>query len=457
MPAPSAPANLAAQLAALSLPVDAGCDAVVERAHDREFVLLGEASHGTQEFYALRAALTRRLIVEQGVDAVCVEGDWPDVERLNRYAIGAGEDDLDAAFGDFQRFPTWLWANTVVREFIAWLRTHNDALAPAARVGIHGMDLYSLYRSMGEVLRYLEAVDPAQAAAARRLYGCFDHVDDPQDYAASVAYGLSDSCREAAHALLVDLVRNGPRYRALDGAGAVDAQFVAERNAHVVLNAEEYYRGMFSSRANTWNLRDAHMVETLQALRRHLRARGRGGRIAVWAHNSHLGDARATQMGRRGEWNVGQLLREQCGAERVLLVGLTTHAGTVTAARDWDGHAERRRVRSSHPDSIERLLHEVGQGHGHGADFWLSLSGEAAALLAGDRLERAIGVIYRPESELQSHYFPADVAAQFDALFHLDMTQALRPLAANAHWERGEPSPGEDARDNLPDTWPFGT
>ena len=459
------PDALAARLAALARPLarDDDLDAIAALAAGRDVALLGEASHGTHEFYALRAALTRRLIADHGFDAVCVEGDWPDVDRLNRHVLGLGTDTVDGAFQAFERFPTWLWANTVVRDFARWLRELNAARAPAARVGLHGMDLYSLYRSIGEVLRYLETLDPAQARLARELYACFDHVDDPQDYGASVAYGFSEPCRDAALAILVALQRGALGHDGADavaGAGADgdddaggdaalvaraarDARFAAERNAHVVLSAEAYYRGMFNSRANTWNLRDAHMVETLRALQAHLRAHGGSGRLVVWAHNSHLGDARATQMGRRGEWNVGQLLREQLGAERCFLLGFTTHTGHVTAARDWDGHAERRWVRPSQPGSIERLLHEAGVRRG-----WLAFDagGEAAALLQGDRLERAIGVIYRPETELPSHYFRADVARQFDALVHVDETTALEPLAIGEHWERHE----------VPDTYPSG-
>jgi erythromycin esterase-like protein len=434
------------RLARLALPLAGGAgdlDALLSRCRGRDFVLLGEATHGSHEFYALRAEITRRLVGEEGFDAVCVEGDWPDVHRLHRYATGTGDDDLDAAFGDFERFPTWMWRNAVVRDFLGWLRAHNAGRGDGVQVGIHGMDLYSLYRSVGEVLRYLEEVDPAQARTARERYGCFDHVDDPQAYGASVAHGLSESCRDAAHAMLVDLRRRAAPPAARDGdeRAARDARFFAERNAHVVLNAEAYYRGMFSSRANTWNLRDAHMVETLLALRQHLRDGGGAGRLVVWAHNSHLGDARATAMGARGEWNVGQLLREQRGASRCLLVGFTTHTGHVTAARDWDGEGERRWVRPSRPGSIERLCHDSGI-----ARFWLPLEGEAATLLRAPRLQRAIGVLYRPETELQSHYFMASVAEQFDLLVHVDETTALEPLLAGPTWHAAEP----------PETFPSG-
>lgn len=415
-------------------------DLLLQMAIDRDFVLLGEATHGTQEFYAMRAEITRRLIEEAGFDAVAVEADWPDAGRLNRYVQGAEEHSLDAAFGDFQRFPTWMWRNRDVRDFIAWLRRHN-ATEGAPPVGFHGLDLYSLYRSAEAVIDYLEKVDPDQAEQARRLYAGLDHVRDPQEYGYQAATGLRASCREAAARLLMDLRRKATDYLAHDGRSARDEQFFAERNAQVVLNAERYYRTMFGGRVNTWNLRDAHMVNTVLALRDHLRTEGRAGRIVIWAHNSHLGDARATEMSERGEWNVGQLLREQCGIERTLLVGFTTCTGHVTAARDWNRPAERRWVRPAYKDSWEHLLHTTGRDR-----FFLPLRPDVAAALAEPRLERAIGVIYRPESEFASHYFPARIGAQFDAIFHLDETTAVEPMEITEHWERHE----------TPDTYPFG-
>lgn len=415
-------------------------DPLLRMAEGRAFVLLGEATHGTHEFYAMRAQITRRLIEEASFDAVVVEGDWPDVLRLNRYVTGRGDDSLDEAFADFERFPAWMWRNRDVRGFVQWLHARNTALPEDARVGLYGMDLYSLYRSADAVVAYLETVDPEQAAIARRLYACLDHVRDPQEYGAEASAGLRPACRDAAAALLVDLVRSSGAYLASDGGSAADAHFHAERNAHVVLNAEHYYRAMFDARDLTWNLRDGHMVNTLLALRRHLRASGRQGRTVVWAHNSHLGDARATQMGQRGEWNVGQLLREQVGAA-VLNVGFTTYTGHVTAARDWDAPAERRWVRPARDDSYEHLFYRTGKDR-----FFLSLQDETAQALAEPLLERAIGVIYRPESERASHYFSASLADQFDAVLHLDETTAVEPLETTELWSRHEP----------PDTYPFG-
>lgn len=416
-------------------------DALLEMVGDRGFVLLGEATHGTHEFYSMRAQITRRLIEEHGFDAVAIEGDWPDTFQLNRYVCNGDTVPLDAAFDQFQRFPTWMWRNRVVSEFAQWLHAHNAALPTAARIGVHGLDLYSLYRSAEAVIAYLEQFAPEQVEAAKRLYACLDHVRDPQDYGYAAAAGLRPPCRDAAAKLLVDLVRRAPEYRADDGRAKANEQFVAERNAYVVLNAEHYYRAMFASRANTWNLRDAHMVNTLLALRQYLRDGGRPGRIVVWAHNSHLGDARATAMSKRGEWNVGQLLRQEAGLQDTVLVGFTTYTGHVTAARDWDQPAERRWVRPARRDSYEHAFYASGLDR-----FFLPLRDEVVASMDNPLLERAIGVVYRPETELESHYFSAQIGSQFDAVFHLDETSAVEPLDMSEHWIRHEP----------PDTYPFG-
>lgn len=413
-------------------------DALLEMARDRVFVLLGEATHGTHEFYAMRADITRRLIAEAGFDAVALEADWPDTLRLNRYVQGRSDDALDDAFGDFDRFPIWMWRNTVMREFVQWLREHNQRTQAA--VGVYGLDLYSLYRSADALVGYLEETAPEQAATARRLLSCLDHVRDPQDYGYEAAAGLRQSCNVAIRRLIGELARQAQGLAEADEA-ALDAHFHAERNAHVVLNAEEYYRAMFDSRIHTWNLRDSHMVDTALALHRHLRARGREGRLVIWAHNSHLGDARATEMGRQGEWNIGQLLREQVGAERTLLVGFTTYTGHVTAARNWDELPERRWVRPARKDSYEHEFHASRLDR-----FFLPLTGGAAEALRGPLLERAIGVVYRPESERVSHYFDARLGDQFDAVFHLDETTAVEPLDVTERWTRHE----------APDTYPFG-
>jgi erythromycin esterase-like protein len=409
-------------------------DALLELAKGRTFVLLGEATHGTHEFYQMRADITRRLIDEQGFDAVAVEADWPDAYRLARYVRDDGDASAIAAFDDFERFPTWMWRNHDVLGFIEWLHTHNQRCESPARVGFYGLDMYSLYRSADAVIAYLDRVDPEQAAVARDQYAALDHVRDPQRYGYEAAYGLREPCRQGAVQLLLDLAHKAPDYLARDGREAADAQFYAERNARTVVSAETYYRAMFGSRINTWNLRDAHMVETLFALRRHLRTQGREGRIVVWAHNSHLGDARATDMGAAGECNVGQLVREQAGADKTLLVGFTTYTGHVAAARDWDAPVERRWVRPANKDSCEHLFCASRLDR-----FFLPLREPASEPLQEPLLERAIGVIYRPETELASHYFRASLSSQFDAVFHIDETEAVEPFDVSDHWHRREP------------------
>ena len=421
---------------------DRDYDALLEAVGARSFVLLGEATHGTREFYRMRADITRRLIDELGFEAVAVEADWPDAYRLNRYVRGEGADpQARASFADFERFPQWMWRNEEVLRFIGWLRERNAPLGPNQAAGFYGLDMYSLYRSAEAVIDYLERVDYEQATIARRQYAALDHVRDPQRYGYEAALGLRPDCRGAALERLVELMRRAPEYLSADGRIAGDEQFFAERNAHVVMSAEAYYREMFGGRANSWNRRDEHMTQTLFALHRHLRAQGRQGRIVVWAHNSHLGDARATEMSEAGEWNVGQLVREHAGVDQVLLVGFTTYTGHVTAAREWDGPAERRAVRPARADSYEHLFYRSGLDR-----FYLPLQGPPAEVLREPMLERAIGVIYLPETERASHYFTAALSHQFDAVFHLDETDAVEPLDPTERWHREE----------SPETYPFG-
>ncbi|MBL6751763.1 MAG: erythromycin esterase family protein [Nevskia sp.] len=415
-------------------------DALLQFAAGKRFVLLGEATHGTHEFYRMRAQITRRLVVEHGFDTVAIEGDWPDAWRVDRFVAGQAGGDAAAALGGFERFPTWMWRNRDVLEFVAWLRSHNAALPAERRVGFCGLDLYSLYRSADEVVRYLERVDPEQAEIARQRYAALDHVRDPQTYGYEAALALRPACHDAMVRQLDELRARAPAYARGDGPAAQDAQFAAERNAAAVVDAEAYYRAMFGSRINTWNLRDAHMRDTLLALAAHRARCGGSGRVVVWAHNSHVGDARATEVGRQGEWTLGQLLREAAG-DAALLVGFTTYTGHVCAASRWDGEAEHKRVRPALPESWEHLFHSTRLDR-----FFLPLRGAAAEPLHEGMLERAIGVIYLPQSERASHYFEASIAAQFDALFHLDETSAVEPLDLPRGWQ---PHPS-------PETFPFG-
>lgn len=407
-------------------------DVLLDMARDRRFALLGEATHGTREFYRMRAELTRRLIEEAGFEAVAIEGDWPDVWRVNRFVQCRGEDDAESSLEDFQRFPTWMWRNREVLEFVTWLRDRNSRHGADKRVGLYGLDLYSLYRSADAVIRYLEDTDPEKAEQARQHYRILDHVREPQAYGYEAALGLRPSAREAVVAQLLQLRADAVDHVLQDGLAARDAYFFAERNATVVVSAEAYYRAMFGHRISTWNLRDAHMRDTLLALANYLRQRGGEGRVVVWAHNSHLGDARATEAHLRGEWNLGQLMREVTDQDS-LLVGFTTYTGHVSAASEWDAAVERKRIRPALRDSYEYLFHTTGLDR-----FFLPLRGETATPLREMLLERAIGVVYRPETERASHYFNASIANQFDALFHIDETSALEPLEVPHHWREPE-------------------
>jgi erythromycin esterase-like protein len=417
-------------------------DAIVEAIGDARIVLLGEASHGTHEFYATRAAVTRRLIETRGFRAVTIEGDWPDARRVDRFVRALSPDaDADMALSGFRRFPQWMWRNTVVLDFVGWLRRWNDDREPDARCGFYGLDLYSLHSSIDAVLQYLERVDPGAARRARERYSCFEHVgsDDPQAYGFAASRAMVETCEEGVVRQLAELRHCADEYATGD-AFAADDFFSAEQNARLVANAERYYRSMFHGRVSSWNLRDTHMVETLEAIVAHLERDGEPAKLCVWAHNSHLGDARATQMGRGGEINVGQLVRERFG-EAACLVGFTTYTGSVTAAHDWDEPAGRRTVRPGLAGSTEALFHRVGDPR-----FLLDMRVPAVRdALAGSRLERAIGVIYRPETERQSHYFHVDLPRQFDVVIHYDETRALEPLERSGGWVEGE----------APETYPF--
>lgn len=346
---------------------------LVARLARAKLALLGEASHGTHEFYAERAWLTQRLIRDHGFNAVVVEADWPDAWRVNRYVRGVSDDtSAEAALAGFQRFPTWMWCNTVVRDFVEWLREHNHGRSPSQQVGFYGMDLYSLYGSVRAVLDYLDRADPEAAQRARSRYACFEHYgEDSQAYGYAASFGMKPSCEDEVIQQLREMNR---RAADLMVAASVDRAdlFYAQQNARLIRNAEEYYRTMFHGRISSWNLRDNHMVETLQALEKHLDGLTGRVRMAVWAHNSHLGDASATEMGELGEWNVGQLARDRW-SDQAMLVGFTTHHGTVTAASEWDAVAERKRVRPGLPGSFEDLFHQTGVER-----FWLPLQGNPA-------------------------------------------------------------------------------
>ena len=424
-------------LRAAALPIEEApddYDALLFRIGDARLVLIGEATHGTHEFYRERARITRRLIEDLGFAGVAIEGDWPDAWAVNRFVRGELATTGERALGGFDRFPSWMWRNRDVLGFVNWLHAFNAARPKGARAaGFFGLDLYSLYGSIDAVLHYLDAHDADAAQRARARYACFEpYGRDAQEYGAAAGSGRIEPCEDQVIAELEELQR-----RAADRHG--DEAFHLLQNARLVRNAERYYRAMFRGSVESWNLRDSHMMESLQELLAHLDRDWERARLVVWAHNSHLGDARATEMGGWGEHNLGQLCRERFGRD-VFSIGFTTYEGTVTAASNWEAEVERKWVRPALEDSIEELLHEVGPEH-----FLLPIDEDLAEILRAPRLERAIGVVYRPESERHSHYFEARVAEQFDALIHWEETRAVEPLTPTERWTRGE----------APETFPF--
>ena len=407
---------------------------------DARLVLIGESSHGTHEFYQARAEITKWLIDHKGFLAVAAEADWPDAYRVNRFVRGVGEDKTaEEALRGFERFPVWMWRNTVVRDFADWLRERNGRVELRQQAGFYGLDLYSLHRSMQAVIAYLDKVDPRAAARARQRYSCFDHAsaeDDGQAYGFAAAFGAGPSCEQQAVEQLIDFQQNSVEYVRRDGLLAEDEAFSTERNAHVVRDAEVYYRAMFKGRVSSWNLRDEHMADTLNALLEHLDHDDAGqSRIVVWAHNSHVGDARATEVYADGQTTLGTLARELL-PDKTRLIGMSTYTGTVTAASEWGGIAERKTVRPGLPNSVEELFHETCTD-----PFYVKMRDDgrpSAEPLDDVRLGRAIGVIYLPETERQSHYFHVRPADQFDAMIHIDNTRALEPLELTSEWVAGD-------------------
>jgi protein-L-isoaspartate(D-aspartate) O-methyltransferase len=404
-----------------------------DRFADRRIVLLGEASHGTSEFYRARAAITRHLIERHGFSIVAVEADWPDAAAIDRHVRH-----LPHRAGDqpFQRFPTWMWRNTDVAAFVEWLRSRNADVDKPERAGFYGLDIYNMAASISSVLAYLDETDPEAAAIARQRYGCLTPWQrEPSTYGRAVLTAGYRKCEEAVVAQLSDLLGQRLRSDEQDEDSFLDAA----QNARLIASAERYYRIMYYGGAESWNLRDTHMFETLKNV---VAARGPAAKAVVWAHNSHIGDARHTEMGAvRDELNIGQLCREHFGAEHVALIGMGTDGGTVAAASDWDGEMEVKRVNPSRADSYERQFHDARMPR-----LLLDMSRPSAAArgLQRQRLERFIGVIYRPETELMSHYADASLPQQFDAYVWFDETSALTPLGC------------EHAKAGVPDTYPFG-
>jgi protein-L-isoaspartate(D-aspartate) O-methyltransferase len=428
----SLPQQIKAAARSLPAPDDEAFADVFERFADRRVVLLGEASHGTSEFYRARAAITRRLIEKHGFDIVAGEADWPDALAIDHHVRGRPAP--DGAQPVFRRFPTWMWRNTDVDAFIGWLRDRNSRLAEERRAAFYGLDIYSLSSSIEAVLAYLDRTDPDAAQVARERYGCLTPwQQDPAVYGRAVLSQGYRACEPAVVQALADLLGKRLDYAAKDN----ERFFDAVQNARLVASAERYYRIMYYGGAESWNLRDRHMFDTLLGLLEH---RGPTSKAVVWAHNSHIGDARFTDMGRvRDELNLGQLCRERFGSETAM-IGFGTHGGTVAAASDWDEPMQVMKVQPSRPDSVERLFHDSGLGRGV---LMLDHNADLQQQLAEERLERFIGVIYRPATELHSHYAGVELSRQFDAYVWFDKTHAVEPLSTRQ-------------RDGIPDTWPFG-
>ncbi len=405
---------------------------LLDRIGDARVVLLGEASHGTSEFYRMRERISRELILKKGFNFVAIEGDWPDAARIDHYVRHRNTPPTE--WTAFARFPVWMWRNNEVRAFVDWLHKHNLSVSPKARAAFHGLDLYSLYDSIRAVLKYLDDVDPESAKIARERYGCLTPwQSDPATYGHVALTGGYPTCEKDVVHALKDLLGKRLAYAEQDGERFLDAV----QNARLVANAERYYRVMYYGSRASWNLRDEHMFETLKALLAH---HGPQSKAIVWAHNSHIGDAAATEMSSRGEHNIGQLCRKEFGGH-CYSIGFGTNRGTVAAASDWDGPLEIKIVRPSLKQSYEKLCHDTGMPR-----FMLALRDHAAAhsrLLLKPRLERAIGVIYRPETELASHYFEAVLPRQFDEYIWFDETRAVTPFKAKE-------------LEGLPDTYPFG-
>ena len=405
---------------------------LLDRIGDARYVLIGEASHGTSEFYTWRARLSQRLIREKGFSFVAVEGDWPDCYQVNRYVKGyddAGNSALDVLHA-FERWPTWMWANWEVVAFAEWLKGHNEGLPSEERVGFYGLDVYSLWESLEAVTGFLEDTDPGALEAARRAYRCFEpYREDAHAYAEATAM-VPTSCEAEVVKLLSELRGKVEAYPA-----DAETRLNAEQNAHVAVNAERYYRAMIRGGSSSWNVRDTHMMDTLDRL---MVRRGAGAKAIVWEHNTHIGDARATDMAAAGMVNVGQLARERHSAEGVFLVGFGSYEGSVIAGDYWGAEMEEMPVPPAVPGSWEALL------HGTGSDRLLFSADLKDPAFVERRGHRAIGVVYHPSRERFGNYVPTVLPRRYDAFLYLAKTKGLHPLHL-------EPKGGK-----TPDTYPWG-
>ena len=437
-----ATSKLLDEIRALAHPLEdeKSLDPLLERIGDARYVLLGEASHGTSEFYTWRAAISRRLITEKGFSFIGVEGDWPDCYAVNRYIKareGTATSALDVLHA-FSRWPTWMWANREIVELVEWLRAYNDKQPGKRQVGFYGLDVYSLWDSMHAVIQYLEKMDPELARNARRAYSCFEpYEEDAQEYARATAL-VPTSCEDEAVRILNALQSKKPEFRD-DGP---EAYFNAEQNALVARNAELYYRTMVRGGPASWNVRDHHMVDTLERLMQH---HGGNAKAIVWEHNTHIGDARFTDMARSGMVNVGQLVRQSHERDGVVLVGFGTHRGEVVAAREWGAPMERMRVPEAREGSNEDAMHRADVGDALFVFDKDGASEDNESALSEPRGHRAIGVVYDPRTEHWGNYVPTILTRRYDAFLHLEKTAGVDALHMRARTD------GE-----VPETFPTG-
>ena len=415
---------------------DDDLDSLMEYIGEAKYVLLGEASHGTHEYYTWRAKITRRLIQEKGFSFIAVEGDWPDCYRLNRYAKGytnSGKDIYDI-LSDFNRWPTWMWANWEVGAFIDWLKHHNKTLAANKRVGFYGLDVYSFSESMDFIIKYLEKHDLEALKIAQKAMACFEPYgkDEGQSYARASAF-VPELCEKEVLQLLVEIKKRVENYNS-------DAEnvFSTEQNAHIVRNAEKYYRAMIKNSSASWNIRDEHMVSTLERL---MKYHGSKAKTIIWEHNTHIGDARATDMEAEGMVNVGQLLREKFMTDGVISVGFGSYKGTVIAGRNWGDKMRKITMPEAVEGSWEHLLHTAFDGKNR---LLMLHQLQEEKLLAKPIGHKAIGVVYNPEHERFGNYVPTVMPKRYDAFIYLDKTKALHPIHIEPDGKQ------------IPETYPFG-
>jgi erythromycin esterase len=408
-------------------------DPLLERTADAHAVLLGEASHGTHEYYSWRTAITKRLIVEKGFNFIGVEGDWPDCYRLNRFVKGLADEDKEAIdlLHTFDRWPTWMWANWEIEQLITWLKAHNSKLPLDKRVGFYGLDVYSLWDSMKSILEFLEKTDPEAALYAKKAIRCFEPYGEDEHRYAREQLKISDSCREPLIRLLAEIRRKASAYD-----HDPEAALNAEQNAQIAVNAEAYYSNMMSFNDNTWNMRDRHMMDTLNSL---FKFHGPGSKGIVWEHNTHIGDARYTDMKKSGMFNIGQLAREERGEDDVVLVGFGSYSGTVIAGEEWGSPMQVMRVPEARQGSVEQILHDespenkllIFDTHSKKERFNKTLP------------HRAIGVVYHPKYEKYGNYVPTVLNSRYDAFVYIDHTRALHPVYLYAD------------KSQVPETFPF--